>query len=34
MKKILALMLAVMMLVSLTACGGAADDGSYTVGIC
>lgn len=35
MKKIIALMLAVLMLASLTACGGsAADDGKYTIGIC
>ena len=34
MKKILAIMLAALMLLSLTACGGAADDGTYTVGIC
>ncbi len=34
MKKILAIALAVLMLVSLTACGGAADDGKYHVGIC
>lgn len=36
MKKLIAVMLAVLMLVSLTACGGsaAADDGKYTIGIC
>jgi len=35
MKKIIAVMLAVLMLVSMTACGGAAeDDGKYTIGIC
>jgi len=34
MKKIIAVMLAVLMLASLTACGGAADDGKYYVGIC
>ena len=33
MKKTFALILALLMLVSLTACGG-ADDGKYTVGIC
>ena len=33
MKKIIAIVCAVLMLVSLTACGG-ADDGKYTVGIC
>ncbi len=35
MKKLFALVCAVLMLLSLTACGGApADDGKYTVGIC
>ena len=35
MKKIIAVMLAVLMLVSMTACGGQAkDDGKYTIGIC
>ena len=34
MKKILAIVLAVMMLLSMTACGAASDDGTYTVGIC
>ena len=35
MKKIIAMMLAVLMLASLAACGGApADDGTYTIGIC
>ena len=33
MKKILAILLAAVMLLSLTACGG-ADDGKYTIGIC
>ena len=34
MKKILAMILAAVMLLSMTACGGTADDGTYTVGIC
>ena len=36
MKKILAVMLAALLLVSMTACGasGAADDGKYVVGVC
>ena len=35
MKKIIAVMLAVLLLVSMTACGGQAkDDGKYTIGIC
>lgn len=34
MKKILALVLAVVMVVSMTACGGAAKEKTYTVGIC
>ena len=35
MKKIIALLLAVMMVVSMAACGGEkADDGKYTIGIC
>ena len=38
MKKLIAMLLAVMMLLSLAACGGsdssAADDGKYTIGIC
>ncbi|MBQ8879193.1 MAG: ABC transporter substrate-binding protein [Lachnospiraceae bacterium] len=34
MKRILALILATVMVVSMTACGGAADDESYNVGIC
>ena len=35
MKKILAIVCAVLMLCSLAACGSsAADDGKYTVGIC
>lgn len=33
MKKIIAIVLAAMMLLSMTACGG-ADDGKYTIGIC
>ena len=33
MKKIIAIVLAALMLLSLTACGG-ADDGKYTIGIC
>ena len=33
MKKMLAMILAAIMLLSLTACGG-ADDGKYTIGIC
>ena len=34
MKKILAIALAVLMLASMTACGGSADSDTYTVGIC
>lgn len=34
MKKIIAVILAVLMLVSLTACSSSADDGKYVVGIC
>ena len=34
MKKIIALVMASLMLLSLAACGGAADDGKYTIGIC
>ena len=34
MKKFLAILCAAMMLVSMTACGEAADDGTYVVGIC
>ena len=34
MKRIVAIVLAVLMLLALTACGGTADDGKYVVGIC
>ena len=34
MKKILAIALTVLMLVSMTACGGSADDGKFVVGVC
>ena len=34
MKKILCIVIALMMLLSMTACGGTADEGTYTVGIC
>lgn len=34
MKKIIALTLVVLMLLGLAACGGNADDGKYTIGIC
>ena len=34
MKKIIAIMLAVLMLASLAACGGQAAEGTYTIGIC
>ncbi len=34
MKKFLAFVLAAMMLLTLTACGSAADDGTFTVGVC
>lgn len=34
MKKIIALALAVLLLLTLAACGSAADDGKYTIGIC
>ena len=34
MKKMLAMILAALMLLSLAACGGTADDGKYTIGIC
>lgn len=34
MKKILALLVAATMVLGLTACGGASDDGTFTVGIC
>ncbi len=34
MKKFLAIALAAMMLLSMAACGAAADDGTYTVGVC
>ena len=34
MKKTIAVLLAVLMLVSMTACGQAKDDGKYTIGIC
>ncbi len=34
MKKIVALLLAAVMLLGLTACGASSDDGTYTVGIC
>lgn len=34
MKKLIALTLAVLMLLGMTACGSTADDGKYTIGIC
>jgi len=34
MKKVFAVILAVLMLLSITACGAAADDGKYYVGVC
>ena len=34
MKRIVALTMAVLMMLGLAACGGAADDGKYTIGIC
>ena len=34
MKKIIAVLLSVLMLVSMTACGATKDDGKYTIGIC
>ena len=34
MKKLLALTMAVLMMVSLVACGGAADDGKYNIAVC
>ena len=34
MKKLIAILLAAVMLLSLTACSGGADDGKYTIGIC
>ena len=34
MKKLIAILLAAMLLVSLTACGGAQEEEKYVVGIC